>query len=319
MSTVGPDAVRALASELPAGARLVDAPVSGSVDQATDGTLTVLVGGDPDDLAAVEPVLAVFGSVRRCGGPGAGAAAKLVAIATRIAAMALVGESRAVAAALGVPDDLTRTLLEDGPLAGTLRRSEQPAAHYTLGLADKDLRLALDAAGTKTAPVLTAVADRVGAAVDADPDRDVRALADPSAAATRRPLVRIENPDDVPAPVGGYSHVARVELGTGSLLVLSGQIAVDGDGALVGEGDIRVQSREIFETVGGILRAHGATFDDVVNIRTFMTDLGQLREYAEVRRTYLTSTPPTSTTVEVPRLFRPGALLEIEVTAVVGP
>jgi 2-iminobutanoate/2-iminopropanoate deaminase len=124
----------------------------------------------------------------------------------------------------------------------------------------------------------------------------------------------LDNPVTVPAPVGPYAHVARVE---GALLVLSGQIAVDDAGELVGPGDVTAQAERIFELVGGILAAHGAGFGDVAHIRTFMTDLDDLPGYGVVRRRLFPDTPPASTTVEVSRLFRAGALLEVEVTAVV--
>lgn len=128
----------------------------------------------------------------------------------------------------------------------------------------------------------------------------------------------LDNPASVPAPVGPYSHVARLDFGGGSLLFLSGQIAVDQDGKLVGEGDMSEQARCVFEIIGGILAAHGATFGDVANIRTYLADMDLVREYGAVRRTYLTAESPTSTTVEVSRLFRPGALLEVEIVAAVG-
>ncbi|GAA3103625.1 RidA family protein [Streptomyces rectiviolaceus] len=122
--------------------------------------------------------------------------------------------------------------------------------------------------------------------------------------------ITIDNPASAPRPLGPYSQVARVELdGGGALLYLSGQIA-EGDG-------VAAQSRGIFETLSALLEAHGATLDDVINIRTFMTDLDGLPEYAAVRARFLTATPPTSTTVEVPRLFRPQALIEIDVVAAV--
>ncbi|MGW7276010.1 RidA family protein [Streptomyces sp. NPDC054864] len=123
--------------------------------------------------------------------------------------------------------------------------------------------------------------------------------------------VTIDNPASAPQPLGPYSQVARVELdGGGVLLYLSGQIA-EGD-------DIAAQSRGIFESLSALLKAHGATLDHVINIRTFMTDLGDLAEYAAVRARFLTAAPPTSTTVEVPRLFRPEALIEIDVVAAVA-
>lgn len=127
-----------------------------------------------------------------------------------------------------------------------------------------------------------------------------------------------DNPATVPAPPPGrYSHVARVDLGDRTMLVLSGQVAVDAEGNLVGEGDMRAQAEFVMDTIEAILTAHGATFADVVNVRTFLTDIDRVGEYAEARGPRFTGMPPTSTTVEVSRLFVPGALLEVEVTAVV--
>lgn len=131
-------------------------------------------------------------------------------------------------------------------------------------------------------------------------------------------MVVFDNPRGVPAPPPGrYSHVARVDLGERTLLVLSGQVPVDGDGRIVGEGDMAAQARYVMDSIGTILAAHGATFADVVNIRTYLTDMSRLAEYGEARRGLFGDMPPTSTTVEVSALFMPGALLEVEVTAVV--
>jgi 2-iminobutanoate/2-iminopropanoate deaminase len=129
--------------------------------------------------------------------------------------------------------------------------------------------------------------------------------------------VTFHNPPSAPAPLADrYSNVAEIDLGPVTLLVLSGQVALDYDGGFVGE-DMTTQSEQIFTAIGALLAAHGAGFDDVVNIRTYLADMGQLAEYGAVRRKYLTGTPPTSTTVEVSRLFRPEALLEVDITAVV--
>lgn len=130
--------------------------------------------------------------------------------------------------------------------------------------------------------------------------------------------VLIENPASAPGPVGPYSQVAKLDVGGGALLFLAGQIAVDDNGELVGEGDVGAQTQRIFEIMGDLLAAYGAGFDDVINIRTYLVNMDDIAAYGEVRRKYLTATPPTSTTVEVSRLFRPGALLEIEVTAAVS-
>jgi 2-iminobutanoate/2-iminopropanoate deaminase len=129
-------------------------------------------------------------------------------------------------------------------------------------------------------------------------------------------MVIFDNPATVPAPAGGYSHVARVELGDRTLLQLSGQVAIDADGKIVGGNDMAAQADFIMDNITAILAAHGASLDDVVNIRTFLTDMGHLSEYGKVRAARFTGTPPTITTVEVSRLWVPGALLEVEVLAI---
>lgn len=133
----------------------------------------------------------------------------------------------------------------------------------------------------------------------------------------------LDNPPSVAAPFGArFAHVARLDTGGGgALLMLAGQVAVDDAGEVVAPGDAGAQAERIFEIVAGILAAHGATLADVAHIRTFMTDLGDLSAYGAVRRALFPAAPamvpPASTTVEVSRLFLPGAVLEVEVTAVV--
>jgi 2-iminobutanoate/2-iminopropanoate deaminase len=129
----------------------------------------------------------------------------------------------------------------------------------------------------------------------------------------------LDNPAAVAAPFGDrFAHVARVDLSAGgALLVLAGQVAVDDAGAVVAPGDVTVQSERIFESIRLILAAHGATFADVLHIRTFLTDMNDLPAYGAVRGRVFTGTPPpASTTIEVSRLFLPGAVLEVEITAV---
>jgi 2-iminobutanoate/2-iminopropanoate deaminase len=128
-------------------------------------------------------------------------------------------------------------------------------------------------------------------------------------------MVIFDNPATVPAPFGQYSHVARVELGDRTLLQLSGQVAIDANGRVAGN-DMASQAEYIMDRISGILAAHGAALTDVVNVRTYLTDMGQLPEYGKVRAARFGGTPPTITTVEVSRLFIPGALLEVEVLAI---
>jgi len=124
--------------------------------------------------------------------------------------------------------------------------------------------------------------------------------------------ITLDNPASAPRPLSPYySQVARVEQADGgALLFLSGQIA---EGATLAE-----QSRGVFETIAALLEAHGATLADVINIRTYLTDISRLDEYGAVRREFFTGTPPTSMTFEVPRLFRAEALVEVEVVAAVA-
>ncbi|MFF5290730.1 RidA family protein [Paractinoplanes globisporus] len=127
----------------------------------------------------------------------------------------------------------------------------------------------------------------------------------------------LDNPKTVAAPFGDrFAHVARLDLGDGALLMLAGQVAVDDDGQVVAPHHAGAQAERIFEIIEGLLEAHGATLNDVLHIRTFMTDLGDLPAYGAVRSRRFTATPPpASTTVEVTKLFLPGAVLEVEVTA----
>jgi 2-iminobutanoate/2-iminopropanoate deaminase len=125
------------------------------------------------------------------------------------------------------------------------------------------------------------------------------------------------NPDTVAAPVGTYSQAVRVETGDAVWIHVSGQIAIDLEGNLVGSGDLRAQTRQVFENLRAILEAHGATFADVVKIGTYLTTLDDLAGMREVRSEYLTSEPPASTAVQVAALVVPDALIEIDLVAVV--
>jgi 3-hydroxyisobutyrate dehydrogenase-like beta-hydroxyacid dehydrogenase len=143
MSTVGLKTALAVREGLPAGTAFVDAPVMGSVGAAESGNLIVLAGGDVD---RVDSVLAIFGTVARCGAAGSGAARKLVLIGAAMAGVTLVGEALALAEALGVPRDAALEGLAAGPLAGSLNRVQSTNSDFTIALAAKDLTLATDAA-----------------------------------------------------------------------------------------------------------------------------------------------------------------------------
>jgi reactive intermediate/imine deaminase len=125
------------------------------------------------------------------------------------------------------------------------------------------------------------------------------------------------NPDTVAAPVGSYSQAVRVETGDAVWIHISGQIAIDVGDAFVGPGDMRAQTRQVFENLRAILEANGATFADVVKIGTYLTTLDDLAGMREVRSEYLTAEPPASTAVQVVALVVPDAMIEVDLVAVV--
>jgi enamine deaminase RidA (YjgF/YER057c/UK114 family) len=129
--------------------------------------------------------------------------------------------------------------------------------------------------------------------------------------------IRLENPPGVPAPAGSYSHVARVEVGNAVFLYLSGQVAQDHGGNVVGAGDMGAQAAFIHENIQAILAAHGATMSNVIKMNTYVTDMKQVGTIRAQRSAYFSAPFPTSTLVEVSALAHPDWLVEIEVTAVI--
>jgi 3-hydroxyisobutyrate dehydrogenase-like beta-hydroxyacid dehydrogenase len=147
MSTIGPDALRAITGRLPDGVAMVDAPVAGSTKAAATGTLTILAGGTDEAVTRVEPVLAALGTVRRTGGPGSGAALKLVLNTALVTALTSLADVLAVADAVGVDRASALESLAAGPLGIAVQRATAGTGHFAIRLATKDLDLALAAAG----------------------------------------------------------------------------------------------------------------------------------------------------------------------------
>lgn len=122
-------------------------------------------------------------------------------------------------------------------------------------------------------------------------------------------------PDGMPKSVG-YSQVAKVNGGT--MVFIAGQVALDKSGELVGKDNFREQTQQVFENLKTAIAAAGGTFDDVIKMNSYFVDISHLPEFREIRDRYVdVKNPPTSTAVQVPRLFRPEFLIEIEVVAVV--
>ena len=152
MSTVGPDVVRSLAQRLPDGVDVLDAPVLGSVPQATDGSLKVFVGGDEEVVERCRPLLEAMGTLRHLGPLGSGAAMKLVANSTLGALMCGLAEALALADALGLDEAAVLDILSESPIGATTKskrkliESGEYPPNFKLELAAKDLRLVTAAA-----------------------------------------------------------------------------------------------------------------------------------------------------------------------------
>ena len=121
------------------------------------------------------------------------------------------------------------------------------------------------------------------------------------------------NPPTLSTPPG-YTHV--VEITHGRTVFISGQIALDRSGNVVGPNDFRAQAQQVFANLKAALGAVGADFTHVVKLNMYVVDMSQLPILREVRNRYInTENPPASTLVEVRRLAREEFLLEIEAIA----
>ncbi len=170
MSSSAPTATRVLGAALQdRGIGLVDAPVSGGVPRALDGSLTIMAGGEPDAVAAVEPILACMGTVHRTGPLGAGHAMKALNNYVSAAGLIAVCEALVIAARFGLdPHVLNGVLMAStGRNNTTDRKVEQYMLNrafdsgFALDLMRKDVATARELAGELAldAPWLSRCAD----------------------------------------------------------------------------------------------------------------------------------------------------------------
>jgi enamine deaminase RidA (YjgF/YER057c/UK114 family) len=127
------------------------------------------------------------------------------------------------------------------------------------------------------------------------------------------------NPEGVSKP-GAYTHVVAAQ---GSRIVfIAGQVALDKDGNIVGQGDLGKQAEQVFENLKACLASIGATFADVTKMTTFIVSFRPSSDraiLAAVREKYLPAASlPASTLVGVQSLATPDILIEIEATAVLA-
>jgi 2-iminobutanoate/2-iminopropanoate deaminase len=112
----------------------------------------------------------------------------------------------------------------------------------------------------------------------------------------------------------------------GNVIFVGGQLSLDGDGNIIGAGDIEVQTRNVFENIARVLAEAGASWADVVKLNTYYVydgDEADAQAFWEtmtrVRLGYLSDPGPAATAVRVPGLMYPGLLIEAEVIACIEP
>lgn len=175
LTTVDPPTIARLASVLPDGVGLLDAPVLGSLLEAESGTLKIFAGGPPDLVSRWTPLLSDLGTVVPVGALGAGTAAKLVANSTLFGVLGVLAEALALADGLGLSRAVAFEVLAATPLAAQAERrrsaieSDDYPTRFALALARKDADLIAGVAATADLDLRLAAAARAWLA---DAERD---------------------------------------------------------------------------------------------------------------------------------------------------
>jgi 3-hydroxyisobutyrate dehydrogenase-like beta-hydroxyacid dehydrogenase len=154
MSTVSPHVSRKLAERASErGATMLDAPVSGSVPQVQAGTLTIMVGGDRDTYTRVEPILRELGTPTHIGENGQGLVLKLAINISLAVQMLAFAEGLLLADRAGIDRELAVEVMTASPIGSPMLKARAAlvldlpeTAWFDIGLMQKDLALALDAA-----------------------------------------------------------------------------------------------------------------------------------------------------------------------------
>ena len=127
------------------------------------------------------------------------------------------------------------------------------------------------------------------------------------------PFSTITTPDA--RPVANYKMATRME--GGRLVYVSGQVAWDASGNIVGKGDMGAQARQVFRNLRQVLQAAGGDLGSLMKMTTYITRIEDRPAVAEARGEVFAGEVPASTLIVVKSLFHPDFLVEIEGVAVV--
>ena len=111
-------------------------------------------------------------------------------------------------------------------------------------------------------------------------------------------------------PVANYKMATRLE--GGRLLYVSGQVAWDTNGNIIGKGDVRAQARQTFENLRGVLQAAGGDLSSLMKVTTYITKIEDFPAVAQARSEVFQGELPASTLIVVKSLFHPDFLIEVE-------
>ena len=136
----------------------------------------------------------------------------------------------------------------------------------------------------------------------------------PGGASAQTPSVRYINPTTMAKPPG-YTHLVEVN-GPGRTIYIAGQLGYDGAGKQ--GADFREQATLVYENLKAAIESVGGKMENIVKLNAYLTDIrAQLPIYREVRDKFVNvAAPPASTTLEISKLARDGALLEVEAVAI---
>lgn len=132
------------------------------------------------------------------------------------------------------------------------------------------------------------------------------------------PIVTFANPETLSKPLGQYSHVARIK--ASELLSIAGQLAIDRNGNLVGDGDFDAQCTQVYANIAAALKSAGAAWSQVAQFTTYVVKPEHVEQFRAFRlREYPKMFPngvyPPNTLLIVKGLVRPEFLIEIQTIA----